>query len=420
MATDAGTVIQALRHTHQTDAGVPDALLTSPRRWYYRLTAGLVTFGLVALLLVWRDCPTPFVLGFLAAAGGAVATALFLSHARLQNIAVTFASSFLTLALIEGGIYVTTSSDIRAEMESKVPYYIADPDLGYGPQPGVKVEVRKYHREHLLYDTIYTIGHDGLRQIPESLQGEACNVVFFGDSLMFGEGVGDDETLPASVLKGSGGRYRGYNFGFHGYGPHQMLRTVELGRLDKIVEGQPHVSIYLGIEAHVARAAGKVNWDLYGPRYQLSGKRGVEFIGPFHGAAYKTIHDSFKRSFLFRFLEDTFIMSGIMSGHFDPADIPLYLAILERTREELASRYQARFVVLFWDDREGDTLTDQILQGLREKHFEVIALSQIIPDIESDKRSYIFSEFDLHLNARAYELIGTSLAHQLSQQSCRM
>ena len=145
MAADAGTVIQALRHTHQTDAGVPDALLTSPRRWYYRLTAGLVTLGLVALLLVWRDCPTPFVLGFLAAAGGAVATALFLSHARLQNIAVTFASSFLTLALIEGGIYVTTSSDIRVEMESKVPYYIADPDLGYGPQTGVKVEVRKYH-----------------------------------------------------------------------------------------------------------------------------------------------------------------------------------------------------------------------------------------------------------------------------------
>jgi len=419
MATDAGEGVQPLQHAHQADAGVRDALLTSPRRWYARLTAGLVTLGLVAVFLVWHDCPAPFVLGLLAAAGGTVATALFLSHARLQNIAVTFASSFLTLALIEGGIYVTTQPDIRVELESKEPYYIADPDLGYGPQPGGKVEVRKYHREYLLYDTVYTIGRDGLRQIPESLQGEACNVVFFGDSLMFGEGVGDDETLPASVLKGSGGRYRGYNFGFHGYGPHQMLRTVELGRLDKIVEGQPHVVIYLGIEAHVARAAGKVNWDLYGPRYQWLGERGVEFIGPFHGVVYKTIHDRFKRSFLFRFLEDTFIMSSVMSGHFDPTDIPLYLAILERTRAELTKRYQARFVVLFWDERAGDTLTDQILQGLQERHFEVIALSQIIPDIESDKRAYILSEFDLHLNARAYALIGTYLTHQLSRPSCR-
>ena len=76
----------------------------------------------------------------------------------------------------------------------------------------------------------YTIGPNGLRVSPpyEEVADVPC-ALFFGGSFTFGTGVEDDEALPyvAGIL--SEGKYRVYNFGYRGYGPHQMLAALESG-----------------------------------------------------------------------------------------------------------------------------------------------------------------------------------------------
>ncbi len=75
------------------------------------------------------------------------------------------------------------------------------------------------------------------------------------------------------------------NAGFHGYGPHQMLRSLETGRLDPILgDGVEHV-FYQGMAGHVPRAAGRVTWDLAGPLYEVGPEGGVDFVGPFSHAS---------------------------------------------------------------------------------------------------------------------------------------
>jgi hypothetical protein len=76
----------------------------------------------------------------------------------------------------------------------------------------------------LIYDVTYTIDADGLRiaaGLDENPHDNRC-MLFFGCSFTFGEGVDDHEAMP--YVAGTLANLRAYNFGFPGYGPHQMPR----------------------------------------------------------------------------------------------------------------------------------------------------------------------------------------------------
>ena len=83
--------------------------------------------------------------------------------------------------------------------------------------------------------------------------------MFFGDSFTFGEGVNDEDTLPNAFSIVSGMRV--LNFGINGYGPHHMLRLLELDVPKKITSSFPRLMVYTAIEDHIARAAGRGAWD---------------------------------------------------------------------------------------------------------------------------------------------------------------
>ena len=83
----------------------------------------------------------------------------------------------------------------------RVAYYRDDADLGYGPLPGRTVRARKTVAGRVIYDVLYTIDDDGGRATPGDPQGRSF--LFFGDSCTFGEGVGDNETMPAAFARAS-------------------------------------------------------------------------------------------------------------------------------------------------------------------------------------------------------------------------
>src|SRR5262249_18549157 len=149
-------------------------------------------------------------------------------------------------------------------------YRVRDDVLGFAPAKGIRTRATRSFRGRQTYDVTYTIDSRGLRAAPaEGRSPPPDTVLFFGCSFTFAEGLHDDETMASQVAIRSGGRVRTFNFGFPGYGPHQMLAAIEHGVVRRVVESPPRYAIYLAHADHVRRVAGLVSWGAHSPRYRL-------------------------------------------------------------------------------------------------------------------------------------------------------
>src|SRR5262249_8155860 len=140
--------------------------------------------------------------------------------------------------------------------------------LGYVAKLGTFRAMKTYgFGTGVVFDVRYSIDKNGLRVAPDSLKQNGPIAMFFGDSFTFGEGVSNDETLPNafSILSGM----RVLNFGQIGYGPHHILRLLELDVPKKIITSAPRLMVYTAIEDHIGRAAGRAAWDRNGPLYEV-------------------------------------------------------------------------------------------------------------------------------------------------------
>ncbi len=277
-------------------------------------------------------------------------------------------------------------------------YFRSDVDLGYGPVPGVRARSSREMDGVTIYDVRYTIDEHGLRSTPGSgAFGPA--IVFFGGSFTFGEGVEDDETLPARTAAWLRDGTRIVNAGFHGYGPHQMLRSLETGRLDGVVaDGVEHV-FYQGIPGHVPRAAGRVTWDVAGPRYELSTDGGVVFEGPFRGEVAATATKILHRFAPTREVLERSLVAGDAEREYDEQR---YVEIVARAAELARERWGARFTVIFWDE-PGGTLADR----LEARGLDVLRVSDALDGV---RRERIVLGVDRHPNRWGHSRIARAAA----------
>jgi hypothetical protein len=192
---------------------------------------------------------------------------------------------------------------------------------------------------------------------------------------MFGEGVNDDETLPAYFSADLGYQANVVNLGFHGYGPHQMLRSLETDRLRPLLHGRVKQVIYEGIWDHPWRAAGHDGWDFYGPSYALS-RNGVTYTGPFHGRVIGFVLKVLNRSNFFQFVLDHTLYRLHLTDH----DIERYGRILERSAQLARERYGAGFTVVYWDD--DNEPSRRVLARVRKTGLPLVLVSEVIPRAE--------------------------------------
>jgi len=265
--------------------------------------AAAIAASAAILLPLLLDWPKPYAIAFVGAALGSVTIAWGIARrAALQNVCVLLASVSLCLAIGELGAWLLNSS--RPQMTDSLEFIYDDPDLGYSLQPSQRAQAREVYRQRLLFDVVYTIDTNGFRVIPTAATSAHCRVVFFGDSLTFGWGLADAETMPSQFVAASRGSYRGYNFAQNGYGPHQMLRMLETGVVDRVMGDDPvNLVIYQGIVEHVARVVGRNTWDPRGPRYVMTAdKQGVAYVGPFHGDAYVALLEWLEKSEIYSYV----------------------------------------------------------------------------------------------------------------------
>jgi hypothetical protein len=295
-------------------------------------------------------------------------------------------------------------------------YFVRDPVLGYAPKPGASVSVRRVAGGTVVYSTTYHIDEYGLRQGPSVETPHATNVLFFGGSFVFGDGVEDEQTLSYRFQEKSGGKFAAHNFGFHGYGPQQMLATLEAERERRVLtDGPTRYAIYLAaMPGHIARVNGKTSWNVFDPRYQLADDHpgGVVNTGPFHGRWAGDFLSLLDRSATY-----SGFIAPALSSRSPPRypDTEIFVRVVARARDIFEARYDGRFVVVYWT--VGDAPNPEAASKLlTERGIDVIAIEDILPSYERERRRYhIDLERDLHPSALAYDQIADYLLRKCSR-----
>ncbi|MBS0518543.1 MAG: hypothetical protein JSR90_07610 [Proteobacteria bacterium] len=296
-----------------------------------------------------------------------------------------------------------------------VDWLMPDPDLGYSPRPDTKVVATSTYDGATVFRVTYTIDDRGTRRSPPAPAG-ADTYLFLGESFMFGQGVGDDETLPAQFARANDGKVRTINFSAPGYAPNQLVRAVETGRLD-FLKGEPiKAAVTWIIPADMSRVTGDESWLASSPRYRL--EDGVpRFTGSF--SQYRWSHPLAGLRYV---ADQNFpFIAAIGLQQRQEAQAALFSALLVRLQQLVRERLNAPLLVLYsWPDEttpanpgepvETRKALVKILAGLRARGLSLMSAEK--PTWGNDL-SKIVIPHDGHPTAFANALVATALKERL-------
>lgn len=290
-------------------------------------------------------------------------------------------------------------------------YFLDNFLLGYGPRRNVSVTCQRFNGDQLIYDTRYTIDTHGLRTGAGLATPEAPAIAFFGDSFTFGEGVHDDEPFPFRIEAGSKGRWKALNFGFQGYGPHQMLAWLEGDAIGNVLGGsRVKAIVYLANEDQPRRGAGRASWDVMGPRYRLRGDRVVRIPGHAFRYVQAKVLRKLNRSYLWTRLYR--VHDTVVGPEEAEKDMTLFLGMMREANVLAQERFHAPFVVLLYWRTEG---SDAVFKRLRENQIRTVDFRKVLPELFSDPEQFeIFG--DGHPNASAHHRIAQWLVQNLDSE----
>lgn len=148
-------------------------------------------------------------------------------------------------------------------------YELAD-DVGYIPNANAQTAAPAKEGVPGAGLVVYTTGPDHFRVVPPAAARPDACVLLFGASFAFGNGVGDDETFAAQLVKLSDRRVHVHNFAVSGWGLHQMLGGLQSRRFQRAVTCEPTDAFLLLVPSQIWWTSGVLNsWDQYGPRYRV-------------------------------------------------------------------------------------------------------------------------------------------------------
>lgn len=285
-------------------------------------------------------------------------------------------------------------------------------DVGYIPGSNYRVTSKRIADGRTIYDVVYTVDEHGFRVTPKAnADAQAC-VLLFGDSFTFGEGVEDDQTFGADMVRQSGGKVAVYNLGESGWSTNHFLAGLQSGRFQKAVTCKPTDAVYLMLQDHVGRAVGRSPWDKHGPRYRLGpdGKpvRDGNFDSP--GAPVSADPD-LDEGFLGwrRILLDKSAMGT-------QEEARLSAALLLAGTAELQKAWPGiRFHLIAWNPYDESRL-NEVLTDLKAKSpgIDIRMLSTIIPDfLEHLDRYVIDRKYENHPNVEAHRLLATYILNDI-------
>ncbi len=384
-------------------------------RRFWSVAAMVMALAVISICSVERFPLQVFAL--LACLGGLfVALACLARGAVTRYFCIIVFSLCLPLAGVEYYYYDMVKEEVGIHVERGGIFAKGlahkDPVLGYAPVPGASVRSRAVRDGVVLYDVTYTIGQDGWRITYPAPNADTA-VVFFGCSFTLGEGLQDDENFAYLVGKLSKGRYKVFNYGLSGYGPHHMLALIQHG-LPELAKYKRIVAFHVAIRGHQRRSAGLSPWDKDGPRYFLENgkvvRRGTFADNPpyfWEGP----MEDWFSHSYTFLGLREqlTEVLGPLKTLR---ERLELTEAIIVESAREFRRQFPgSTFEVLAWPPDTAEMLT----AALEKQGVPVIDVEQWLPGYAKDSEQYAIPG-DGHPNAKADRLVAQHIVELLGQR----
>lgn len=137
------------------------------------------------------------------------------------------AAIFTALLIFE--LILTTRNKPQSKIDYSDQYYTTNAELGYGVKNtpfSMNATKSWISSGEEIYDVTYSFA-DGRRVTPDSDPTSQQYSLFLGGSFTFGEGINDTETLPYYYNQHYSQKRKIRNYGFHGYGTHQVYTNAK-------------------------------------------------------------------------------------------------------------------------------------------------------------------------------------------------
>ncbi len=299
------------------------------------------------------------------------------AKAFLVNISISFITVTILLVII-GFFY-----DIyfRKFFKKPVPFTTgtlfkdihSDTLLGYRPNNNVFNSGKKIFLDTLIYNMAYHLDDHGHRVTPDSLSTNKKFAAFLGCSFTFGDGLNDDETIPFYFSKNTK-TFKGYNFGYSGYGPNQALIKLQHDSLNKIISQKDGICFYIFIHDHINRTIGSMSNFMINkgkaPCFEIEDENLV------YKGLFKDAHP--QRSSIYKRMGENGFCRYFNIGHpFKLGD--KHFELTGRVLEEVSKEFQKKFsndkfyVVMYPSINQKDYEADEkIIEYLKKKKIKYL------------------------------------------------
>jgi hypothetical protein len=282
-------------------------------------------------------------------------------------------------------------------------YQLVD-DVGFIPKANARMTRAEVEGRTFYHDVIYTTGPDHFRVVPEATENADACVLLFGDSFTFGDGVSDEETYAAQIVKRSGRRVAAQNFAVSGWGPHQFLAGLQSGRFQRAVRCRPTDAVFLMIPSLIWRASGVTNpWDTNGPRYRL-------------GADGRPVRDGTlgdRDPYNWRRWIGLNPISKGEASRLATAVVVEAMSTLKRFYPGIRTHFISYRVASWGDTALSSDDLGAFEYDLQQAGIMPLPLEAIIPRYRFALRDYILDPIDYHPNARAHRLIADFILREI-------
>jgi len=262
-------------------------------------------------------------------------------------------------------------------IESSFEYEI-NPYYGYYPKKNSILKDKIFKKGVLQSEIIYTINKFGHRKSYTVKNNLNRCVVFYGGSIIFGQSVNDEESLSYKIFEKSNKKLSTFNFAFNGYGPHQFLSKLENNFTKQLRSCKKIDFIYLYIDDHIGRIAGKRSWGDQSPRYVVN-DHGVIQKKFFSHYPYKIImkfRKHMRNSKTFSLIYDV----DKVSMH----DQVLFTEIINSIEDKINLKFNnSNFLYLVWDKKKNHNLL--VKKFLKNKQFLEIENLNIPDEYQNNK-----------------------------------
>lgn len=267
---------------------------------------------------------------------------LVIFRGRARDAALTGVSLVTCLIALELVIWRVSAAPMTFKEKGS---WAPKAELGWSPaRPGVIHERKVAANGDVIYDVANTIDANLMRKVVSAENGPT--IAFFGDSMTFGAGLNDQDTLPQSFADMTDRQYRVLNLAVTAYGPQQFLRALEIGAFDDALKKDARLFIMLTAPWHAARTSCIASNSWLGPSYELKDGK-VAYRGPC--SAQATGVAGLVRS-LFRSTEAFKYFFESRERPLNDADIDLYLAILIKAGKIARQKFNVPTLILYLPD----------------------------------------------------------------------